>query len=92
MRLFLFDKGNYLSNRIEVTQNTENMIALKVNGRFEVLFYYKGHKLVHSCDCKDGSIEPNKLCAHSIAGIKFLCEHLSDLKNGIEHKKNTITS
>ena len=76
MRIKLFEKGNYLKDRIELIQHTDNMIVLRVNGRFEVMFWYKGHKLHHSCDCRDGSLSPYKLCAHVIAGINWICNTL----------------
>jgi len=79
MRTHLFEKGVYLKDKIELVQNSEGMIALKVNGRFEVLFFYKGHKLHHSCDCKDGSLNAQKLCAHTIAGIIWISQHFKEL-------------
>jgi hypothetical protein len=83
MRLHLFEKASYLKDRIKLEQKGENLIALKVNGRFEVLFYYKGHRLHYSCDCKDGSL--GQICSHSIAGILWIAENIDIIritKNG----------
>lgn len=81
MNLHLFEKADYLKDKVELVEKGETLIALKVNGRFEVLFFYKGHRLHHSCDCKDGSLNAQKLCAHTIAGILWMNQHLEELQS-----------
>jgi len=79
MRLYLFEKGKYLSDKIKILNHSDNLLEFEVNGRFKVMFYYKGHRLYHSCECKDGSLIPNKFCAHVISCVIYIAEHLNEL-------------
>lgn len=74
MRLHLFERASYLKERIKLEQHSENLVALKVNDRFEVIFEYRNHRLKHSCTCKDGSL--GGTCAHLISAFIWLTENV----------------